>query len=70
MKILIENLCGKLESWDIDPTTLAKAIGIFLTLVVVVTLMVAFPTLFFITIGVLLSVLIIVVIYNILRYEL
>lgn len=70
MKTLIENLCGKLIEWDIDPTTLAKAIGIFLTLVVVITLMVAFPTLFFITIGVLLSVLIIVVIYNILRYEL
>ena len=70
MKTLIENLCSKLEDWDIDPTILVKSIIIFLTLVVVITLMVAFPTLFFITIGVLLSVLIIVVIYNILCYEL
>ena len=70
MRTLIENLCGKLEDWDIDPILLVKSIGIFLTLVVVITLMVAFPTLFFITIGVLLSVLIIVVIYSILRDEL
>ena len=69
MKTLIENLCGKLENWDIDPTILVKSIIIFLTLVVVITLMVAFPTLFFITIVVLLRVLIMVVIYNILRYE-
>jgi hypothetical protein len=40
MKTLIENLCGKLEDWGIDPITLAKAIGIFLVVVIIVVIMV------------------------------
>ena len=45
MKTLIKNLCGKLESWGIDPLTLLKAICIFLVLLALVGLMVAFPIL-------------------------
>ena len=44
MKTLIENLCGKLESWGIDPITLAKAIAIFLIIMLVIGLMFIFPT--------------------------
>ena len=66
MKTLIKNLCGKLEDWDINPIILVKSIGIFLTLVIVTTLMIVFPMLFFIILGVLLSAMIIGVIYNIL----
>ena len=45
MKTLIENLCGKLEDWGIDPITLAKAIGIYLIIILLVSLMVIFPIL-------------------------
>lgn len=45
MKILIENLYGKLEDWGIDPIALTKAIGIFLIIVLLVGLMVIFPIL-------------------------
>ena len=45
MKTLIENLCGKLDSWGIDPNILVKAICIFLVLLALVGLMVAFPIL-------------------------
>ena len=44
MKTLIENLCGKLKSWGIDPITLAKAIAIFLIIMLVIGLMFIFPT--------------------------
>ena len=43
MKTLIENLCGKIESWGIDPITLAKAIAIFLIIILVIGLMFIFP---------------------------
>ena len=46
MKELIKKLCDKLEDWDIDPTTLVKAIGIFLIIVILIGLMVVFPILF------------------------
>ena len=46
MKTLIENLCGKLESWGIDPLTLLKAISIFLIIAILVILMITFPVLF------------------------
>ena len=46
MKILIENLCGKLESWGINPLTLLKAIGIFLIIVILVITFIKFPILF------------------------
>ena len=45
MKTLIENLCGKLKDWGIDPITLAKAIGIYLIIILSVSLMVIFPIL-------------------------
>ena len=46
MKTLIENLCGKLEDWDIEPIILAKAICIFLILVILIAIFVIFPKLF------------------------
>jgi hypothetical protein len=45
MKTLIENLCGKLESWGIDPLTLLKAIGIFLIIAVLIASLFVFPKL-------------------------
>ena len=45
MKTLIENLCGKLEGWGIDPIILVKAVCIFLILVILIGLMIAFPIL-------------------------
>ena len=46
MKTFIKNLCDKLDDWGIDPITLAKAIGIFLIIVVLVILFIKFPVLF------------------------
>ena len=46
MKTLIENLCGKLEDWGIDPITLAKAIGIFVIFAVLIMSMVIYPAIF------------------------
>ena len=46
MKTLIENLCGKLTEWGIDPITLGKAIGIFLILTIAMAIFVIFPKLF------------------------
>lgn len=46
MRTLIESLCGKLESWGIDPITLAKAIGIFLILIILIAIFFIFPKLF------------------------
>ena len=45
MKTLIENLCGKLESWGINPITLLKAIGIFAIIAVLISLFFIFPKL-------------------------
>ena len=64
MKTLIENLCGKLKSWGIDPVTLAKAIGIFLVFIVIVVIMVIYPILFIILLITILCVLIIGLIYT------
>lgn len=46
MKTLIENLCGKLESRGIDPITLAKAIGIFLMIIILIIIFIKLPVLF------------------------
>ena len=46
MKTLIENLCGKLEDWGINPITLAKAICIFLIIAILLVTFVIFPKLF------------------------
>ncbi len=46
MRTLIENLCGKLKGWGIDPITLLKAIGIFLMIVVIIIMFINFPVLF------------------------
>ena len=43
MRTLIENLCGKLESRGIDPIRLAKAIGIFLVIVILIALLFIYP---------------------------
>jgi hypothetical protein len=45
MKTLIENLCGKLESWEIDPPTLLKAIGIFAIIIMLFLSFFIFPKL-------------------------
>jgi hypothetical protein len=39
-------LCGKLEDWDIEPIILAKAICVFLILVVLIATFIIFPKLF------------------------
>jgi hypothetical protein len=39
-------LCDKLEYWDIEPIILAKAICVFLILVVLIAMFVIFPKLF------------------------
>ena len=38
MKVL-ESICGKLESWGIDPLTLLKAISVFVVLALVLLLL-------------------------------
>ena len=45
MRTLIENLCGKLESWGIDPLTLLKAIGIFAIIAILISFLFIFPKL-------------------------
>lgn len=64
MKTLIENLCGKLEDWGIDPITLAKAIGIFLIVAIIIVVMVIYPVLFIILLTTILCVLLIGLIYS------
>lgn len=64
MKTLIENLCGKLEDWGIDPTTLMKAIGIFLIFIVIVVIMAIYPILFITLLITILCILIIGLIYS------
>jgi hypothetical protein len=64
MKTLIENLCGKLESWGIDPITLVKAIGIFLIVVIVIVILVMYPILFIMLLTAILCVLLIGLIYS------
>ena len=63
MKELIKKLCSKLESWDIDPNILAKAICIFLILVILVGLMITFPILLAIALVIVLCVPMIGLIY-------
>ena len=67
MKTLIENLCGKLEDWGIDPLTLLKAIGIFLVVVLIIVIMVMYPVLFIILLTAILCVLLIGLIYTIIE---
>jgi hypothetical protein len=64
MKTLIENLCGKLEDWGIDPITLMKAIGIFLIVVIVIVILVMYPILFIMLLTAILCVLLIGLIYS------
>ena len=64
MNTLIENLYGKLEGWGIDPTTLTRAVCIFLILLVLIGLMAAFPILLVIVLITIVCVLIIGLIYT------
>jgi hypothetical protein len=64
MKTLIENLCGKLEDWGINPITLTKAIGIFLVVVIIIAVMVMYPVLFIVLLTTMLCVLLIGLIYT------
>lgn len=43
MRTLIENLCGKLKDWGIDPIRLTKAIGIFLVIVILIASFFIYP---------------------------
>lgn len=61
---ILENLCDKLEDWGIDPITLAKAIGIFLVVVMIVIIMVMYPVLLIILLVTLLCLLLIGLIYS------
>ena len=61
---ILENLCSKLEDWGIDPITLAKAIGIFLIVVIVITILVMYPVLFIMLLTAILCVLLIGLIYS------
>lgn len=63
MKELIQSLCGKLEDWGIEPIVLAKAIGIFLILVILIAIFFIFPKLFGIMIIAAICVAIITLIY-------
>lgn len=67
MRTLIENLCGRLEDWGIDPITLAKAIGIFLVVAIIVVIMAMYPVLFIILLVTLLCLLLIGLIYSVLE---
>ena len=67
MKTLIENLCGKLIKWGIDPTTLAKAIGIFLIIVILIGLLIKFPIVFAIILTIVMCVAAIGLIYLLLE---
>lgn len=60
---ILANLCDKLESWGIDPNILAKAIGIFLVLVIIVGIMIAFPILFVIVLVTILCIAMVGLIY-------
>ena len=63
MKTLIENLCGKLESWGINPLTLLKAIGIFAVMAIVVLTLCIFPKLLLATLIIALCIMVIGLIY-------
>ena len=63
MKTLIENLCGKLIKLGINPITLAKAISIFLIIVILIGLLVTFPVLFIALLIMTVCILIITLIY-------
>ena len=67
MKTLIENLCGKLESWGIDPIRLIKAIGIFLIIIILIAIFIKFPALFGITWIIITCIAIIALIYSMLE---
>ena len=67
MKTLIESLCGKLESWGINPITLLKAIGIFLVLLILIIIFIKFPALFGIMWIIATCIVIIALIYTILE---
>ena len=67
MKTLIENLCGKLKDWDIEPIILAKAICVFLILVVLIAIFVIFPKLFGVLLITVICVAMIALIYTMLE---
>lgn len=63
-KNIKKNLCSKLESWGIKPIILAKAIGIFIVLVIIMALMIEYPVILIIFTGLLVSVVVIMLIYS------
>lgn len=71
METLIKNLCGNLEKLccdlGLDPVILTKSIIIFIVLIGIIALMVMYPIMFIILVGLLLSGLIIMAIYSMLE---
>ena len=67
MKTLIENLCGKLKDWGIDPIRLMKAIGIFLVIAILIVIFVICPKVFGILLIMVICVAVIALIYTILE---
>ena len=67
MKTLIENLYGKLKDWDIEPIILAKAICVFLILVILIAIFVIFPKLFGVLLITVICVAMIALIYTMLE---
>lgn len=71
MRTLIENLCGNLEKLccdlGLDPVILTKSVIIFIVLIGIIALMVMYPIMFIILVGLLLSGLIIMAIYSMLE---
>ena len=63
----MENLCGKLEDWGINPITLAKAICIFLIVAILIVTFVIFPKLFGVLLITVICVAMIALIYTMLE---
>ena len=60
-------LCDKLEDWDIEPIILAKAICVFLILIILIAIFVIFPKLFGVLLITVICVAMIALIYTMLE---
>ena len=60
-------LCDKLEDWNIEPIILAKAICVFLILVILIAIFVIFPKLFGVLLITVICVAMIALIYTMLE---
>ena len=60
-------LCDKLEDWDIEPIILAKAICVFLILVVLIAIFIIIPKLFGVLLITVICIVMIALIYTMLE---